>query len=145
MAADAGRGSRGSERWREHAAGTVVGAAAGILLGFLLGERGAWIVALSSGALVAGLVGLAVAGERRRRRATVVAVVLGLLVAGSLGALVALAGRVGEAPWPGGVPAALWVLFGGLWLLPLVLTGLGYALAFEVSSDDDRTEGEEAP
>jgi hypothetical protein len=121
----------GVERRREHAAGAVAGAAGGLLVGFLLGERGVWIVALSAGALIGGLIVLAVAGERRRRRATAVAVALGLLVAGSLAALLALAGRLGTAPWPLGVPLALWILFGGLWLVPLALTGLGYAASFE--------------
>jgi hypothetical protein len=60
-----------------------------------------------------------------------VAAVLGLLIAGSLAALLALAGRLETAPWPLGVPLALWILFGGLWLVPLALTGLGYALSFE--------------
>lgn len=121
----------GVERRREHAAGAVAGAAGGLLVGFLLGERGVWIVALSAGALIGGLIVLAVAGERWRRRATVVAVVLGLVIAGSLAALLALGGRLETAPWPLGVPLALWVLFGGLWLVPLALTGLGYALSFE--------------
>jgi hypothetical protein len=58
-------------------------------------------------------------------------VALGLVIAGSLAALLALAGRLGTSPWPLGVPLALWVLFGGLWLVPLALTGLGYALSFD--------------
>jgi hypothetical protein len=120
-----------AERRREQAAGAVAGAAGGLLVGFLLGERGVWIVALAAGVLVAGLVVLAVAGERRRRRSAAVAGALGVLVAGSLAALLALAGRLAESPWPLGVPLALWVLFGGLWLVPLVLTGLGFAWGFE--------------
>jgi hypothetical protein len=124
-------GGGAAERRREHAAGAVAGAAGGVLVGFLLGERGVWIVALSAAALIAGLIVLAVAGERRRGRATAVAVALGLVIAGSLAALLALAGRLGTAPWPLGVPLALWVLFGGLWLVPLALTGLGYAFSFE--------------
>lgn len=120
-----------TERRREHAAGAVAGAAGGLLVGFLLGERGMWIVALSAGALIGGLIVLAVAGERWRRRATAVAAVLGLVIAGSLAALLALAGRLETAPWPLGIPLALWILFGGLWLVPLALTGLGYALSFE--------------
>ncbi|HUO86647.1 MAG TPA: hypothetical protein VM617_04590 [Thermoanaerobaculia bacterium] len=138
----------GIGRRREHAAGAVAGAAAGVLLGFLLGDRGVWIVAISVGALVAALVALAVSADRHRRPATAVAVALGLLVAGSLAALLALAGRVGESPWPAGVPLALWVLFGVLWLLPLLLTGLGYALTFELPAGDERdepVEREEAP
>ncbi|HEX6203571.1 MAG TPA: hypothetical protein VF100_11255 [Thermoanaerobaculia bacterium] len=126
----AGGGGAARDR-REHAAGAVAGAAGGLLVGFLLGERGLWIVALATGVLIAGLIVLAVAGERRRRRATAVAAVLGLLVAGSLAALLALAGRAGEAAWPLGVPLALWVLFGALWLVPLALTGLGFAASFD--------------
>lgn len=120
-----------ADRRREHAAGAVAGAAGGLLVGFLLGERGVWIVALSAGVLIAGLILLAVAGERRRRRSAAVAGVLGAMIAGSLAALLALAGRLDAAPWPLGVPLALWILFGGLWLVPLALTGLGYALSFE--------------
>lgn len=126
----------GAERRREHAAGAVAGAAGGLLLGFLLGDRGVWIVALSAGVLVAGLIVLAVAGERRRRRAAVLAAALGGLVAGSLAALLALSGRLATAPWPLGVPLALWILFGGLWLVPLVLTGLGFAWSFDVPAAD---------
>lgn len=139
----AGGGGAARER-REHAAGAVAGAAGGLLLGFLLGERGLWIVALSAGVLIAGLIVLAVAGERRRRRATAVAAVLGLLVAGSLAALLALAGRVPVVPWPLGVPLALWVLFGGLWLVPLVLTGLGFAWSFDARPRGDEGGGEAA-
>ncbi|HEX2162943.1 MAG TPA: hypothetical protein VHM02_03235 [Thermoanaerobaculia bacterium] len=133
------------ERRRERAAGAVAGAAGGVLVGLLLGERGAWIVALAAGVLTAGLIVLAVDGERWRRRATRVAAALGVLVAGSLAALLALAGRLAESPWPGGVPLALWVLFGGLWLLPLALTGLGYALSFDAAPGHAAGQGDEEP
>jgi hypothetical protein len=71
-----------------------------------------------------------------------VAAVLGLTIAGSLAALLALAGRLETAPWPLGVPLALWILFGGLWLVPLALTGLGYALSFEAPPPAPTPPGE---
>ena len=142
MAAGAGAAGEGGAagRRRENAAGAVAGAAGGLLVGFLLGDRGVWIVALSAGALIVGLIVLATAGEPRRRRAAAVAAALGLLVAGSLAALLALSGRLATASWPLGVPLALWVLFGGLWLVPLVLTGLGFAWSF----DGERAASERA-
>ena len=54
-----------------------------------------------------------------------------LLFAGSLLAMLALAGRVAELPWIGGLPLAAAILVYGLWLVPLVIVVVAYALSFD--------------
>jgi hypothetical protein len=121
----------GADRWRLAAGLAAAALALAGLAGFLAGGRaGSWLAAACAAGLPAALLPLAVAGQRRRRRVLAVAVVLGLSLAASLAGLLVLAGRLAEAPWPAGVPLALWLLFAGLWLVPLLVTGLGHAWAF---------------
>lgn len=58
------------------------------------------------------------------------AVLLALLVGSSL-ALLLLRGRVETAPWVAGLPLAAAVQLGGLFLAPLLLVALAYALTFD--------------
>jgi hypothetical protein len=63
-----------------------------------------------------------------------------VLVAGALGALLALAGRSAEAAWWSGLPLAAWIQLGVLFLGPLPLVGLAYALTHDrwtAPSEDD--------
>ena len=61
------------------------------------------------------------------------AVLLGVfgLLAGSFLALFALRGRVEELTWIAGLPLAAVVQLAGLWLVPLLLVSLAYALTFD--------------
>ena len=54
----------------------------------------------------------------------------GVGLALSLGAGTLLAAGIGSAPGLFGLPGALWGLLLGVWLVPLLLTSAGFALAF---------------
>ena len=54
-----------------------------------------------------------------------------LLLEGSGIAMLALRGRVADGPWLAGLPAGAVVLLWGLWLAPLPLVTLTYALTFD--------------
>jgi len=72
-------------------------------------------------------------GGRSEGRTAAVLGFLALCLLASFGVLMTLRGG------PDAVPASLLVLFGGVWLLPLVVVGVGYALTFRhhgVSDDD---------
>lgn len=105
----------------------VAGLAAGaVFLGCLLpGQTGTWSLAVGAALLPVALIAL---GAKTRERSAagfrVVLAVLTLLVLGTLGALILLhrAGRTGAT--------GLLLLLSGIWLLPLILTGLGHALTY---------------
>lgn len=91
---------------------------------------------------VAFPVGLIVLGASRAGRlGRLAGPVAGLLVIleGCLLGMLALAGRVLDAPWVGGLPLAAALQLYGMWLGPLVLVALAYALTFESFSlrDED--------
>lgn len=84
------------------------------------------------------LLGTATASRSRLRRTVLVTAGLGLLVATSLIALQVLTGSAGERASFHRVPATLWILLGGLWLVPLVWTSLGFLWGFETGGLDPR-------
>jgi hypothetical protein len=76
----------------------------------------------------------ALGAARRGRLGRPLAVALAALLAilaGSFLVLFLLRGRLLDGPWIAGLPLAPAVLLGGIWLLPLALVGLAYALTFE--------------
>ncbi|MCG8462120.1 MAG: hypothetical protein MI919_38035, partial [Holophagales bacterium] len=71
--------------------------------------------------------------ERRGRLGTqaVPLVALAVVLPAVMVALLMLRGQGLDGPWWGGLPAAVAVLLYGLFLLPLVISSLGYAWTFE--------------
>lgn len=118
-------------------------AAGAVLLGCLLPPpAGLWLLAAGAALLPSGL--MALAAERRRvmRRARLVFLVLTIFLGGTLAALIRwhVAGAAGSA--------ALLLQLLGLWFLPLLLTGLGYAATFAPRTDRRSAEpadSEDAP
>lgn len=111
-----------------------------VLLSFCLhGVFAEYLFAVLAMAYPVALIAMAVA---RHGELGPLAVPLGLLLLileGCALAMLLLRGRVMDAPWIGGLPAAAAVQLYGLWLLPLVLVALAYALsfdAFEMSAQD---------
>lgn len=95
---------------------------------------GRWAGAAFVALAVAFPVALAALGAARGRRGGAVLAVLaavGLALEAAFFTLLALAGRVPETPWPGGLPLAVWVLLAGVWGVPLVVVPLLYAWSFE--------------
>lgn len=123
----------------------VVGlAAAAVLLGCLLpGGVGTWSLAGGAALLPVALIVLgAGAKERAAGRIRLVPAALALTLLGTLAALIVLhrAGRAGDT--------GLLLLLTGIWLLPLILTGLGHALTFPTAragADRDRRRRRERP
>lgn len=77
------------------------------------------------------LIVLAVAREGRTGVLTLpLAALLVLLIACAL-AMLALRGQVATAPWVGGLPLAAAVQLYGVWMVPLLLVALAYALTFD--------------
>lgn len=123
----------------------VVGlAAVAVLLGCLLpGEVGTWSLAGGAALLPTALIVLgAGAKERALRRFRLVPAALALTLLGTLATLIVLhrTDRAGDA--------GLVLLLAGIWLLPLILTGLGHALTFPTArgaADHDRRRRPERP
>jgi hypothetical protein len=67
-----------------------------------------------------------------------------VLLESSLAGMLLLRGRVFDGPWLGGLPAAAAIQLYGLWLAPLLVVGLVYALSFDSyelrAEDIDRLE-----
>ena len=77
-------------------------------------------------------------GGRLGRAAVPIALLL-LLVEGSFVALLVARGRVLDGPWIAGLPIAAAIQLYGLFVLPLAVTSIGFALAFR---DFDVADGE---
>lgn len=103
-----------------------------ILICFFVRGMGAELLftALAMGFPVA-LIVLAVARDGRLGPLRAPLTLLLLLLEGSAVAMLVLRGRVLDGPWVGGLPAATAVLLYGLWLAPLPIVGLAYALTFD--------------
>ncbi|MCU0235317.1 MAG: hypothetical protein MUE90_14955, partial [Thermoanaerobaculales bacterium] len=54
-----------------------------------------------------------------------------VLLEASVAGMLLLRGRVADGPWIGGLPAAAALMVYGLWLAPLVVVALAYALCFD--------------
>ncbi|MCZ6506756.1 MAG: hypothetical protein O7A04_01725 [Acidobacteria bacterium] len=103
-----------------------------ILVSFFLGEPvGTVLFAMLA---VAFPIGLIAVGAAKDGRLGPLAWPLGLLLlvleAAMLGMIV-LRGRLPELPWVGGLPLAAAIQLYGMWLLPLALVALAYALTFD--------------
>lgn len=118
-----------------------------ILLSFFLGEPvGSLLFALLA---VAFPVGLIAVGAARGGRLGPLAWPLGLLLVvleGAMLGMVALRGRVMELPWVGGLPLVAAIQLYGMWLAPLALVALAYALTFDrfTLTDEDLRRFREA-
>lgn len=113
-------------------AAPVVLALASALLLALFTLSGAVAEAAAAVVVAAFPVILIVLGRRGRLRGLwPLLVSLLLLFGGSLLAMLALAGRVAELPWVGGLPLTAAILVYGLWLLPLVIVVAAYAWSFD--------------
>lgn len=86
-------------------------------------------------ALVVGypvaLIGVAVGREDGLRGLGVVVLFLFVLLEASVLGMYALRGSVMEAPWVGGLPLVAAIQLYGLWLMPLFVVPLAYALTFD--------------
>ncbi len=112
------------------AASLVVAAAAALLLS---GEStGTLAAAAVSAAVIAawsvGTAGGPKPGTARRRKLLRPVVTVGFGLSLTAGAL--LAAGLADGPGFFGLPRSLWGLLLGVWLIPLVLTSLGFAVSF---------------
>ncbi len=126
---------------RRLALGALAVAAALILVfSFVGGAAGAVGFTLVAGCVPFALMALGAAPRRPGEAALPIA--LGLaLVELSLVGMLALRGRVLDGPWLGGLPLAAAFQIYGVFLLPLVVTALGFALTFRrFGVDQDELE-----
>lgn len=115
-------------------------AAGATLLGCLLPlPTGPWLLASGAALLPVALMVHAARRHGATRGARYVFLALTLLLAGTLTALILLHG----AGTTGSTSLLLQLL--GLWLLPLLLTGIGYAATFAPAKCPPRTPPEDAP
>lgn len=77
------------------------------------------------------LIAVTVAGGDRGRALGWPLLALLVLLEGCALGMLALRGRVMTAAWIGGVPAAAAIQLVGVWLAPLLLVALAYALTFD--------------
>jgi hypothetical protein len=103
-----------------------------VLLSFLIPGPGAeaLFAVLAMGYPVA-LIALAVARQGRLGPLGVPLLVLLIIFEGCVVAMLLLRGRVLDGPWFGGLPLAAAFQLYGLWLAPLLLVALIYALTFD--------------
>ncbi|MDY7093660.1 MAG: hypothetical protein SX243_11880 [Acidobacteriota bacterium] len=115
---------------------------AGILAAMLLGGPAGQVL---FGALVVlfplPLMALGALRRGQLGRLVPVLVLLGILLEGGFLGMLALAGRVSQAPWIAGFPAAAALLLTSVWLVPLVIVSLAYGLTFPALGirDEDLT------
>ncbi|RMH22310.1 MAG: hypothetical protein D6696_03740 [Acidobacteria bacterium] len=103
-----------------------------MLLSFVV--PGAWGEVLFTLLAAAFPVALIALGAARRGRLGPLALPLALLLVilvAALAGMLALRGRVADGPWFGGLPLAAALELYGIFLLPLLLVGLAYALTFD--------------
>ena len=103
-----------------------------MLVCFWLGGRASEVVFATLA--VAFPVALAAVGASRRGRLGPLAVPLVALLVileASVLAMLALRGRLEELPWLWGLPLPAAIELYGMWLLPLALVALAYALTFD--------------
>jgi hypothetical protein len=121
---------------RGAAAGLLAICCLAVLAGQLVGgPAGPWLLALGSAGAIPALMLLGVGGRRgssHRRGAVAVIVALGVVLVASTAGLVAVSGHPGV--WLGLSPGLL-VLLAGVWLVPLVLVGVGFGLTYEDRTD----------
>ena len=119
---------------RAAAAGLLAACVLAVLAGQLMigGPAGAWLLALGTAGTVPSLmllgIGPARRGACRRRGALAVIGALAAVLVASVAGLVTLSGHDGD--WLGLSPGLL-VLLVGVWLVPLVLVGIGFGLTYE--------------
>ncbi len=103
-----------------------------ILVSFSLpGRLGEVLFAVLAVAFPVALILLGASRKGRIGRRGAILLALLLVLEGSVLGMLALAGRVLEGPWLGGLPLAAALQLYGMWLLPLALVALAYALTFE--------------
>jgi len=103
-----------------------------ILLSFFVpGPAGPLVFAVLSVAFPVALIVLGAARQGRLGPLLVPVVALLLILEGAVLGMLALRGQVMEAPWLGGLPLAAAIQLYGMWLLPLTLVALAYALTFD--------------
>ena len=128
----------------------VLAAAAALIV--LLSFVGGRVAAVGFAILAVGFpFALMALGAARRGRLGAVAVPIGvtlMLVELSLAGMLAFAGEVVGGPWLGGLPLAAAFQLYGLFLLPLAVIALGFALTFrrfDVADEDLRRLRDLAP
>ena len=103
-----------------------------LLVSMLVGGRVAgWFFGVAAMALPVALMALGALRRGKLGKVGPALVVLVLLLEGAFLGTLALAGKVLEAPRVLGLPSAAALFFAAIWLLPLVLVSLSYALTFE--------------
>ena len=127
----------------------VVAAAAALLIP---GESSGLLAAVAvSAAVIAvwtvGIGGRPESGSKKRRQRLHQAATVGFAVSLTAGAL--LAAGLLEGPGWFGLPRSLWGLLLGVWLIPLVVTSLGFAASFAPPGPADlerlRSRSQEGP
>lgn len=123
---------------RRAALGFLTVASPAVLLLFWLGGAvGELLFALVAAAFPIALIVLGVARRRGLGRLTAPLLALSVILAVALVAIWLLRGRVDELPWIGGLPLAAAIQLYGLWLVPLLLVTLAYALSFDSAGLSD--------
>ncbi len=109
-------------------------AAPAVLVSFVVpGPAAGVLFAVLAMAFPVALIVLAVARDGRLGGLGPPLALLLVLLEGGVAAMLLLRGRVADGPWIGGLPAATAVMIYGLWLAPLVVVALAYALGFDRS------------
>lgn len=112
----------------------------GLLVCMAVGGRAAQLLFGTLAMLLpVALMALGVLRQGRLGVAGVALTVLALLLVGGYFAMVGLVGRVAQGPWVAGLPLASVVFLATVWLLPLVLVSLAYALTFDAQGVSDES------
>jgi len=107
-------------------------ASALILLSFLPGFRfGPVLFAVLAVAFPVALIALGAARQGRIGPLMAPLTILLVILEGSLVGMLILRGHVVEGPWVAGLPAAAAIQLLGMWLMPLGLVALVYAITFD--------------
>jgi len=110
------------------------------------GEEGRLLFGALAMAFPVGLSALgALRGGRLRPGILALLAFLLLTLEGSYLGMVLLRGRLLDGPWLGGLPLAVVLFLGGIWLLPLLVVSVGYAVTFDPAPPEgmspDRASG----
>jgi hypothetical protein len=103
-----------------------------ILLSFLPGFRfGPVLFAVLAVAFPVALIALGAARQGRLGPLTAPLTLLLVILEGSLVGMLILRGQVLDGPWVAGLPLAAAIQLFGMWLMPLGLVALVYAITFD--------------